>query len=568
MHEPTSERSSNPNSRDTLRTAPRRPSGQQVLGVLLGLTLLVGGLPSAALADRPQGKAHVDSLVLQKAVQNPNAMVPVLIHRTDPRAAVDAVRQHGGSVKRELKTAHAVAAKVPLSALDALAKEPGVSHISYDVPLRVVDNAHDAGGDRGSRGNGVGLDLSRLQTAYPFAVDSASLWNGSAPLQGSGVTVAVLDSGINDKLPDFQTSCRGGQSRVLQKVAVAVDDHGGPEDDNGHGTWVAGIIGGRGCGDPHGRSDHGDYVGIAPSANLIGIKVSDKYGQAAASDVVAGIEWAVDHKDQFNIRVLNLSLVSSVAQSYRTSLLDAAVELAWLRGLVVVVAAGNTGPNSVGAAPANDPYAIAVGATDDQGTRSTTDDSLAWFSSYGTTSDGFSKPDLVAPGRHIVSTLASPQIALAQEFPTKVLDNGYYIRLSGTSASAPVVSGLVAQLLQARPSLTPGQVRWLLLKTAQPVPGVGTGAGYPDAAAAVRYNGSLGNSNSGLVPNNYVAQAYARTHGAVAWDAVGWDAVGWDAVGWDAVGWDAVGWDAVGWDAVGWDAVGWDAVGWDAVAGD
>ena len=164
---------------------------------------------------------------------------------------------------------------------------------------------------------------------------------------------------------------------------------------------------------------------------------------------------------------LNLSLVSTAPESYRTSLLDAAVEYAWFKGIVVVVAAGNAGPDTMRYPPANDPFAIVVGATDDNGTAAADDDQRAWFSSYGTTQDGVARPDLVAPGRRIVSTLADKDIALAREFPDRIV-RGKYIRLSGTSASAPVVSGAAALLLQARPDLRPNEVKWLLQQTAQP----------------------------------------------------------------------------------------------------
>src|SRR5207247_4300834 len=122
--------------------------------------------------------------------------------------------------------------------------------------------------------------------------------------------------------------------------------------------------------------------------------------------------------------------------------------------------------------------------------------------------DGFSKPDLVAPGRRIVATLSSKTDPLALQFPDRVTSNGLYIRLSGTSAAAPVVSGVAALLLQAKPSLTPGQVKWLLQRTAKTVPGgQSTGAGYPQANAAVQYTNSLGSSDSGLTPNNAIAKA-------------------------------------------------------------
>jgi serine protease AprX len=295
--------------------------------------------------------------------------------------------------------------------------------------------------------------------------------------------------------------------------------------------------------------DFGKYIGIAPDANIISIKVSDGAGMAHVSDVIAAIEWVAKNRQTYNIRVINLSMVSSMVSSYKTDMLDAAVELAWLQGLVVVVANGNAGPNANITSPANDPYIISVGATDDMGTAATYDDALAAFSSYGVTVDGVSKPDLVAPGRRIISALSSRFDTLAVQNPPRVVDDGY-IRLSGTSASAPVVSGVVAQLLQARPSLTPGQVKWLLTHTAQPIGGAGTGSGYPRVGAAVQRSAD-GNSNSGLVPNNYLAAAYAAKVGlSVSWDTVSWDTVSWDTVSWNTVSWNTVSWNTVSWNTV------------------
>ena len=514
-----------------------------MLAVLAAVALLIGSFPASGAAAQaiPQGGmgAHIDELLRQRAVAEPAAALPVLIQQQHKGAALDALQRHRASLGRDLELGNTVAAELPASDLAALAQEPGIVRIAYDAPVTL----QDAGG------GGPALNPANLQTVYPLAVGAADLWTATPPVQGTGVVVAVLDSGIQD-IPDFQST--GGPSgcgpsalrcgiRIIDKVAIRLSTAGGPEDDNGHGTWVAGILGGRQL--THG----GRYVGAAPDVRLIGIKVSDRNGVARTSDVIGGIEWAVKHKDLYNIRVLNLSLVSGLAESYRTSMLDAAVELAWLKGLVVVVAAGNRGPDTMRYPPANDPYVLTVGATDDRGSAATSDDQLAWFSSYGLTQDGFAKPDLVAPGRHIISTLAAPNILLAELYPNKVVDRAY-ISLSGTSAAAPVVSGVVAQLLQARPGLTPDQVQWLLHQTALAVPGAGTGAGYPQATAAVRFTGVIEAGKRGLIPNTYLARAaYAAGYGgtSIAWDNVSWDSVSWDSVSWDNVTWDNVSWDSV-----------------------
>ena len=519
-----------------------RPGRPATLVVLAAVALLITSFPALGAAAQaiPQGGmgAHIDELLRQRAAAEPAAALPVLIQQQHKGAALDALQRHHASLGRDLELGNTVAAELPASDLAALAQEPGIVRIAYDAPVQLQ-----------AAGGGPVLNPANLQTVYPLAVGATDLWTATPPVQGTGVVVAVLDSGIQE-IPDFLSAgvpsgCGPGVLqcgiRVIKKVPITLSSSGGPDDDNGHGTWVAGILGGRQL--THG----GRYVGVAPDVNLIGIKVSDRNGVARTSDVIKGIEWAVKNKDVYNIRVLNLSLVSGVAESYRTSMLDAAVELAWLKGLVVVVAAGNGGPDTMRYPPANDPYVLTVGATDDRGSVTTSDDQLAWFSSYGLTQDGFAKPDLVAPGRHIISTLAAPNILLAELYPNKVVDRAY-ISLSGTSAAAPVVSGVVAQLLQARPGLTPDQVQWLLHQTALAVPGAGTGAGYPQATAAVRFAGVVEAGKRGLIPNTYLARAaYAAGYGgtSIAWDNVSWDSVSWDSVSWDNVSWDNVSWDSV-----------------------
>ena len=176
----------------------------------------------------------------------------------------------------------------------------------------------------------------------------------------------MIDSGIAGDLPDFVT---GGRSRVIAS-AVTNPCAADANDQFGHGTHVAGLIAGNSLNSPVKRNLAGRYMGVAPRANLISVKVSDDDGETTVLDVIYGIQFAVDNKDRFGIRVVNLSLSSTVAESYLTDPLDAAAESAWFSGLVVVAAAGNDGiaPDAVSYAPGNDPYVISVGGMDDRGT--------------------------------------------------------------------------------------------------------------------------------------------------------------------------------------------------------
>ena len=294
------------------------------------------------------------------------------------------------------------------------------------------------------------LDPSRLETAYPFSVLAPQSW---AMATGEGVGVAVIDTGIDGALPDFADE--NGDSRVVAAV-VTNPDAKTAADTYGHGTHVAGIIAGD-----SGRRDVVDpawakYIGIAPRANLIAIKASDDEGRGTILDAIYGLQFAVDHKDEFNIRVVNLSLSSTVAESYKTDPLDAAVESAYFHGILVVAAAGNRGAaaDATAYAPANDPFALSVGAVDDQGTAERTDDATAEWSSAGVTQDGFAKPEIAAPGAHMVSTLARrqrvrrdvPELRGRQRVhpPRRHLDGGAG-GVGGRGAAVPAASGLDAR---------------------------------------------------------------------------------------------------------------------------
>jgi serine protease AprX len=311
-----------------------------------------------------------------------------------------------------------------------------------------------------------------------------------------------------------------------------------PSDGYGHGTHVASIVGGDGS------ESGGKYIGVAPLVNIINVKVSNDDGSAMMTDVVAGLQWVLENKNTYNIRVVNLSLNSSIAESYHTSPLNAAVEILWFNKIVVVVSAGNHGESAL-YPPANDPFVITVGAVDDKGTAAISDDVMASFSAYGTSFDGVKKPDLVAPGKNIVARLVNQNMGLANAHPANRVGDQYF-RMSGTSMSAPMVSAAVALLLQDEPNLTPDQVKYRLTATANKAwPGYNaakSGAGYLDVLAAVRGT-TTQSANTG------VKASLLLTTGStpITWYSVGWNSVGWNTVGWNTVGWNTVGWNSDYW---------------------
>jgi subtilisin family serine protease len=383
---------------------------------------------------------------------------------------------------------------------------------------------------------------------FTSVVGADRLWS---TLTGQGVTVAVVDSGVTTLHPDFRVSLTNTNSRVI--VNEKFGNNLTTEDMYGHGTHVAGIIGGNGT------SSGGKYTGVAPGVNLINVKTSDAYGMTYESDVVAGLQWIYNNRATYNIKVVNISMNSTVAQSYHTSPLDAAVEILWFNGIVVVVSSGNNGTANGASTlypPANDPFVITVGAAEDQGTTSPGDDTVAVFSAFGTTENGFAKPDLVAPGRNIIAPLGGLFNLIFDTHPLHRV-NDYYFRMSGTSMSAPVVSGAVALLLQDEPNLTPDQVKYRLMATANKTwtnyNASQSGAGQLDIYSAV-YGTSTQSANTGIVVSNMLTTG----SNPVTWGSVGWNSVGWNSVGWNSVGWNSVGWNSVGWNSVGWNTSTWD----------
>jgi serine protease AprX len=430
-------------------------------------------------------------------------------------AAARIVRRAGGEPGLRVALIRGLGARLSRRAAARLARDPRVRAVSRNG--RAVPQSGE-------------VDASALATAYPGAVQAPDAWPAAT---GEGVAVAVIDTGIDGSRPDFNDAA--GASRVAGSAVVnPLASSAG--DGYGHGTHVAGII--AGDGDRRDISDPqaGQYVGIAPDARLVSVKIADDNGDATVLDAIYGLQFAVDHQREYGIRIVNLSLESSVAQSYTTDPLDAAVEAAWFSGLVVVAAAGNRGsdPDAVSHAPGNDPYAITVGATDDRGTVGRSDDVVAPWSSRGTTQDGFSKPDVTAPGSHIVSTIA-PGSAYTRLCPSCMVGDGY-MRLGGTSMAAPVVSGVAALLIQTHPNWTPDQVKEALRRSAS---SGSSSVNEVNAIAALSLSSPPAPANQGLVPNALVDPAT----GAIDYTRSSWSRSSWStapsglSAGWARSSW-------------------------------
>jgi subtilisin family serine protease len=491
-------------SRDA-RTVRNQENGQAFWGNLFrGATLALATALALALSFSPVlaakgGKAGVAS-DLQEKVQkeSPSNSVRVLVNLNggDPLTVAGKIKELGGEVRGHFRNVDVMVVDLPLGAVDSLAEVEGLDYLAPDRPV-------------------TGL-ASQLETTTGAALaygGTPSVWNFSG-IDGSGVGVAVLDSGIDPSHVDLRDETKG-----TRRVVFSWDftGRGGLDDPYGHGTHIAGIIAGDGSASyAAGR----DYTGMAPGANLINFKVLDERGHGYISSVVAAIDQAISLRNVYNIKVINLSLAAPPIDSYVNDPMCRAVERAARAGIVVVAAAGNFGQDQDGnkvyggiTSPGISPSAITVGATLTRGTDIRSDDIVAPYSSRGPTLshttdpvsgqvvyDDLAKPDLVAPGTRLVSLERSSNY-LVTTYPVLHVDTGNnvnnksrYMLLTGTSMATGVVSGAVALMTQANPGLTPNQVKAILMYSAQIMDGADLfeqGAGMLNVDGAVRLAKSM-----------------------------------------------------------------------------
>ena len=394
------------------------------------------------------------------------------------------IQQTGGVTGRVLPILDAIAADIPNSSLALLTNSSLVRRVALD--RLVVGWLNRTSGT-------IGADAVRQALGY----------------DGSGIGVAIIDSGITAWHDDLGDPSVPGTQRVDRFVDF-VRGETAPYDDYGHGTHVAGIIGGNG------HDSNGARAGIAPGVRFTVLKVLDGTGQGRISDVIAALGYVVEHRAELNIRIVNLSLGAGVFESYETDLLPQAAKRAYDAGIVVVASAGNAGRDREGrrqygaiTAPGNAPWVLTVGASSHMGTIDRADDTVARFSSRGPTAiDRDAKPDVVAPGVGIVS-LSDPDSLFFRTRSTSLLEGSVatpylpYLSLSGTSQAAPVVAGTVALMLQANPALTPNAVKAILQYTAEWHPEydpLTQGAGFVDAASAVQLASYFGSTDGAPYP--------------------------------------------------------------------
>ncbi len=392
----------------------------------------------------------------------------------------------GGRISRKLERTGLLVIEAPRNAIRQIAADGNIAYVSPD---RVVSSSGH-----------VNYTIGFLNPGISDAGDT----NASTWLVGTGMRVAVIDSGIQ---PDHKLVSNGAASKVYyQKDFTGQAINGDPY---GHGSHVATLASGTYVSSTY------DYEGSAPGSEQVSLRVLNDLGLGSVSNVIAALDWCVANKTTYNIRVINMSLGTPAKDSYKTDPLCLAARRAWNAGIVVVAAAGNVGKNLLGNkmyggihSPGIEPAIITVGAANTYGTPNRSDDTVATFSSRGPTRgyttvngvkkyDNLIKPDLIAPGNKLIGARSyynGQDNLLARLFSslktgTNTAANDRLMYLSGTSMAAPVVAGAAAVLLQQNPNLTPNLVKAILMYTAQPIKGFNTleqGAGELNVDGAVR----------------------------------------------------------------------------------
>ncbi|PYR89740.1 MAG: hypothetical protein DMF84_23735 [Acidobacteria bacterium] len=442
-------------------------------GTALTLVCLLGATASAAAT--PGDHPKLDRKLNDRAAKGGSSTSRVIVMLKPGFDASADYKKVGGKLGRRLNLINGQVVELANNQLRKLADSPAVERIHWDRPT---------GGEMNRAAVTVGARAVQEEMGY----------------DGAGVGVAVIDSGITSWHDDLTYNGTNSKVRVIggQRVAKFVDFVNGrttPYDDNGHGTHVAGIIAGNGY------DTRGARAGIAPAAHLVSLKVLDDHGGGCISNVIAALDWVVQNKATYNVRVVNLSVGARVTESYNTDPLTLAAKRVVDAGVVVVTAAGNLGRNAAGyvqygaiTAPGNAPWVLTVGAYSHMGTVTRVDDVMAAYSSHGPTAvDYDSKPDVVAPGTGIVSLAA--QGSLMYTTKAAYLLNGSvptaykpYLSLTGTSMASPIVAGTAALMIQANPKLTPNLVKAIIEYTAQNYgyDALTQGAGFLNTRGAVQ----------------------------------------------------------------------------------
>jgi serine protease AprX len=456
--------------------------------------------------------------------------VRVVVTSFSDREAGVAVERAGGSITSSLPLIDGVVADVPSDRLPSLRSDATV----------VVERALHV------RSASFGGDPT---TVYPQEVGATDVWPETT---GEGVGVALVDTGVAP-VPD-----------VLERV-VAVADLTAEHrfgDGFGHGTFMAGLIAGTGA------SSDGAYTGVAPGAHLVSIKVALSDGSTTLSTVLEALQLVDSSRQRFNLRVLLLALSSDSDLAPDRDPLTRGLRKLWDHGVFVVVAAGNDGPGPGSVdLPGNDPVLFTAGAIEDMRTPDVSDDEVPSWTSRGPSRFGAAKPDVAAPGVHLVSVRA-PGSLIDRENPAARVGEDYFLG-SGTSMSAAVTAGVAALVLSARPDLPPDGVKAVLADGATQLEGAddsAVGAGVVDAAGAIDSSADGNGHNPhghGKGPHNTVGNHWnGRIWIGRIWNGRIWNGRIWNGRLWNGENWDEVSWDGRLWNGRLWNGRLWNGRLW------
>ena len=563
----------------------------RALTVAAAAAVLTGTLSAPAMASTPEAStADPVSVIVRELAGAGNG----------PERTVAAL---GGDVVRPLDVIDGFEATLPGGRVGALRAADGVREVTENATLTLSSaEVTDQEGLPGS-----------MRRVTHETTGAAAMWD--AGYTGAGVDIALIDSGT---VPVQGLTTAGkvvkGPDLSFEALSCTKSKKCAPSpvngmDTHGHGTHLAGIIAGRDAAGRVTSTTSGQFVGMAPDSRIVSIKVADALGRTDVSQAIAAIDWVIQHKNAngLNIRVLNLSFGTDGVQSYLLDPLAYAAEQAWHAGIVVVVAAGNEGYGSAKLNnPAHDPYVLAVGGSDGQGTASTDDDVVAPWSATG---DGVRNPDVVAPGQSVVS-LRVPNSQLDAAYPGARTGERFF-RGTGTSQAAAVVSGAAALLLQQRPGLTPDQVKALLMGTARDLPAtdaIAEGEGLIDLAAAqaaptpnavqtwerATGSGSLEKARGSHHVKNGGAELTGEVDwtggkwnpGAVAkalkedtsllggllsttglsWSGLSWSGLSWSGLSWSGLSWSGLSWSGLSWSGLSWSGLSWSGLSWSGLS--
>jgi serine protease AprX len=498
----------------------------------LALVFVVPVVGSAASGPGDLTGAYVPKSLLADAAANPMNTFHVIVQGSKGNSTTDVANAVAGQgdLKRSFSSIAGVSMDLKGGQLLGLSKNPHIGSITPDVATQAAayENAE----------------------MWRDTADVTPLYSGATALSAApqAPAIAIVDSGVDaSKVTDFGT-------RVVANVDLSSLEPNDLRDNEGHGTMVADVAAGS----------NPLHKGAAPNAPIVAIKTANKDGQSVTSDVIAAADWILANRSKYNIRVANFSMAGANETSFRFDPLDKAVERLWFAGVTVVVSAGNhgsgTGPVSMSYAPANDPFVITVGATDQHATVDPTDDTTPAWSAYGATMDGFHKPDVSAPGRYMVAA-----VPMTSTIPTTVPDRvvaAGYVWMSGTSFAAPVVAGAAAQILARHPDWGPDQVKGALMLTSAYLPnaagGVGNGVGEIDAAAAASLDFTPPDPNEGF-------KAFVKADpvtGSPTFDQASWASFVAANASWSQANWASASWASASWAQASWASASWSQANW------